>query len=125
MTRLGRQAAICLRVVAAVCHMRNVVFAVAVLPLMAACNDRDLPNGYTYFVANNEQKVITNSADVVVVGPNVTSYRVVGPRVMGRREIQNEIGSPPHRLDPAEGPYGDFVLDTASGLLTFSGAHAP
>ena len=86
---------------------------------LAGCSEHGLPHGYRYVILNGSQAVIASPTGEVVVDADVKRYRISGAKVIGRRDVDPLAGKPPHRLEPVEGQYGTFVLDTVTGSVTF------
>jgi len=85
--------------------------SIVVALLVAACGDYavELPHRYSLVKIAGGEYLISNAAGVVVVGPTVDQYKVVGPYVVGRV-------SRPH----SDTLVGFFILDTETGAISDS-----
>jgi hypothetical protein len=92
---------------------------------LTACSERNLPNGYKYVMLNTYQAVIADSAGHIVVDTDVRLRRISGHKVFGDREPEKLWGKPPHRLEEPQGEYGQFVLDTSTGAVSFAAGSRP
>lgn len=95
-----------------------VIFALCLLYTFVTLDRVGLPGGYELSIANSNAIAVGNADDLIVIGPHVDRYRVVGDLVVGH------VSTPRWHQYPPE-PTGYFVLDTRSGQvskgLTMSG----
>ena len=98
------------------------LFAVAAAAAVGGCSgERTLPNGYRWVSIYGDTGAIADSEGAVAVDVKVSSssLKVSGENVYGLREVEEPIGNPPGRTAPIEGRYGEFVLNTRTGVVQF------